>query len=80
MYLMCGQIQDEAQQRLRLLEQFHDGFSLAERDMETRGFGDVSDDSESQTGTARTLFFGSGLTHADLTRASQRLGIAELGL
>lgn len=80
MYLVASDVQDEALQRLRLLERCSDGFTLAEHDMELRGFGDVSDDSEAQTGSTRTLFFGAGLTHADLAEATKRLKISGLGI
>ncbi|ART57246.1 hypothetical protein CBP36_19595 (plasmid) [Acidovorax carolinensis] len=61
-----GPLQDDAMERMRLLCECADGFELAERDMDSRGFGDVEDDSESQTGSTRTLFWGARITHQEL--------------
>lgn len=44
-------------ERLKLLEQYSDGFTLADKDMEMRGFGDLSSDSESQHGASRSSTF-----------------------
>lgn len=69
-------VQPDAMERLRLLEQCGDGFALAERDMDLRGFGDVEDDAQSQTGSARTLFHGVGLTHQEIRKAAIKMGLA----
>lgn len=68
-------VQPEAMERLRLLEQCGDGFALAERDMDLRGFGDVEDDSASQTGSARTLFHGVALTHKEIRETALNMGL-----
>ncbi|WP_252374193.1 helicase-related protein [Hydrogenophaga sp. 2FB] len=65
----------DAMERLRVLEQVDDGFTLAERDMSLRGFGDVEDDSQSQTGSARTLFHGVGLTHKEIRDTAKSMGL-----
>lgn len=70
-----AELQPEAQDRLQLLVECSDGFTLAERDMDMRGFGDVEDDSESQTGSTRTLFWGVNLSHRELEEASERMGV-----
>lgn len=57
MYLQ-NEVAEESIQRLQLLEQYSDGFMLAEKDMELRGFGDLSDESEDQNGNSTTLFRG----------------------
>ena len=44
--------------RMRLVEQYTSGFDLAERDLQVRGYGDVSNDSEDQTGNSDLLFSG----------------------
>jgi ATP-dependent DNA helicase RecG len=68
-------MQADAMQRLELLVECSDGFTLAERDMDLRGFGDIESDSDSQTGTARTLFWGITLTHKELAETSARMGV-----
>jgi ATP-dependent DNA helicase RecG len=70
-----GELDDEAWSRLRLLEECNDGFTLAERDMDLRGFGDVHETSTSQTGTVRNLFWGVSPTAAELDASSKRLGL-----
>ena len=70
-----GELEPEVEDRLQVLVECSDGFTLAERDMDMRGFGDVEDDSQSQTGTTRTLFWGVNLTHKELEAASTRMGI-----
>lgn len=49
--------EDETLERLRNVEQIDDGFVLAEKDMALRGFGDLDEDSERQSGKASSLFF-----------------------
>ncbi len=72
---VVDEIPEDAVERLTLLEECSDGFTLAERDMDMRGFGDIEADSESQTGTSRTLFWGVNLTHKELAEASARMGV-----
>lgn len=64
----------EALARMRLLERYTDGFSLAEADMDQRGFGDVAQESELQSGSARTLFHNAKLTHGEIVAAAKRMG------
>lgn len=76
MFLLAGPgVDEEAYERLQLLERCSDGFTLAEADMDMRGFGDVNDDSSSQTGTARTLFHNARLTHQEIADTAKRLGV-----
>lgn len=57
--------QEEAIARLRLLEQHSDGFVLADKDMEMRGFGDLEQDADAQHGASRGCFIGLDLMPAD---------------
>lgn len=76
MFLHVGpHVQPEAMERLRMLESCNDGFSLAEMDMGIRGFGEVEDDAQVQTGTARALFHGVELTHEDIRSAAVKMGL-----
>lgn len=43
--------------RLRLLEEHSDGFTLAERDAELRGYGDLFEEGERQHGASRSTVF-----------------------
>lgn len=42
--------------KLKVLKENNDGFKVAEKDLEMRGFGDLSFDSESQSGDSNGLF------------------------
>lgn len=68
-------LEGEALERLDMLVKCSDGFQLAEADMEMRGFGDATDDSTSQTGYARTLFYNSQLSHSSIAKTAKRLGV-----
>lgn len=57
---------EETIARLMLVEGESDGFALAEKDMELRGFGDLSDNSDTQSGRSATLFVGLKLKPSDL--------------
>lgn len=58
---------DEALLRLKAVEEESDGFVLAEIDMEQRGFGDLSEDSNQQSGVSRGgLFTGIKIKPSDL--------------
>lgn len=75
MFLLADDdLEDDTMERLRLLERCSDGFELAEADMDLRGFGDVTDDSSSQTGSSRTLFHNAKLSHQEIAAAAKRLG------
>ena len=60
---------EDARQRLEALVATGDGFALAEMDMQARGFGDLSSESEAQTGRHEGLFYGLTVTPADLEQA-----------
>lgn len=64
----------EMLERLETLVECQDGFELAERDMEMRGFGDVTTRSNTQSGSARCLFWGITISGEDLMQAADRLG------
>lgn len=72
---LAKEVEAGAMRRLELLVECSDGFTLAERDMDLRGFGDVEESGDSQTGTARGLFFGIQLTHKEIDEASRRMGV-----
>ena len=72
---LSKEIEPHALRRLDLLVECADGFRLAERDMDLRGFGDVEDSGDTQTGSSRSLFFGVQLTHQELEEACERMGL-----
>lgn len=48
--------------RVRMLEQIHDGWTLAEADMASRGFGDLDAEGLEQSGFESSILFGRPLT------------------
>lgn len=70
--LLDGELKQASLDRLRLLEECADGFSLAVRDAAMRGPGDVFHDLGAQSGATRSLFMGIELTYADLEHAALR--------
>jgi ATP-dependent DNA helicase RecG len=60
------EMDEETIARLMLVENEKDGFALAEKDMELRGFGDLSEGSDSQSGNSLTLFVGLKLKPSDM--------------
>lgn len=56
---MENKVADETFQRLELLVQHTDGFVLAEKDAELRGFGSILDESAGQSGRSRSAMFSS---------------------
>jgi len=70
MYLQSADVQPETMERLDLLVKYSDGFVLAEKDAEMRGYGSMDDDDESQSGVSRSaMFFGLRLMPKDIERA-----------
>lgn len=63
-------VREEARGRLNTMVETDDGFAIAERDMTTRGFGDLTAEAEDQTGACATLFTGVVVTPTDLQEAS----------
>lgn len=60
-------VKPEILARLQLLEQFKDGFSLAEHDAELRGYGDLTKEGDRQHGSSRSsLFVGIELAPSDI--------------
>jgi len=51
------EVDDLTMERLRIVESEPNGFKLADLDMEIRGFGDVSEDSNKQSGNVRSSVF-----------------------
>lgn len=60
------EINEDAMERLRTIENTLDGFEIAERDLEMRGFGDTSDDSLEQSGAAASIFRGVVIMPSDM--------------
>lgn len=64
-------VKPETMARLQLLEQFKDGFSLAEHDAELRGYGDLTKEGDRQHGASRcSLFVGIELQPSDIHRVA----------
>lgn len=62
--------QIEAQDRLKMVAEHNDGFELAERDAEARGYGDVLGlEDSSQSGRTRSLFLGAEIGPRDISFA-----------
>ena len=68
-------LSDESMARLQTLRACNDGFTLAEHDMNMRGFGDVSLHGTAQVGGHRALFHNTALTHTEIKASAQRLGM-----
>lgn len=63
----------ETMQRLRLVVEHGDGFTLSEKDAELRGYGDLFEDAERQSGNSRsTVFRCIDLTPSEIQAASLR--------
>jgi ATP-dependent DNA helicase RecG len=70
MYLTGDEIQEETMKRLDLLVAHTDGFVLAEKDAEMRGYGSMGDEDEGQSGVScSAMFFGMRLMPKDIERA-----------
>lgn len=70
MFLTDGEVQEETMQRLELLVAHNDGFVLAEKDAEMRGFGSMGEEDEGQSGFSRSqMFAGLRLMPKDIERA-----------
>lgn len=61
--------------RLRQLVECNDGFALAERDADLRGFGDVDSDGGAQTGNSRLLFWGVTIDRKEIESCARNLGL-----
>ncbi|BAW27428.1 Uncharacterized protein KF715C_pB3220 (plasmid) [Pseudomonas putida] len=68
-------IKQSASSRLRLLTACNDGFVLAEKDAESRGYGDLSLEGERQSGATRPLFFGLSLTRGEIEAGAVQAGL-----
>lgn len=71
--LLCVKpgISEESLARLQLLVQHRDGFTLAEKNMQNSGFGDIYGDLERQKGLTNTMFKGVKLRPADFADAQK---------
>lgn len=74
---MPEEIDETARERLQLLVDCADGFTLAERDADLRGFGNIDAGGDSQTGSSRMLFWGVTLSRQDIESGAQKLGLLE---
>ena len=65
-------VKPDAMQRLQLLVDHVDGFTLSEKDAELRGYGDLFQDAERQSGNSRsTVFRCIDLTPSEIHAANQ---------
>ena len=65
-------VKPEAMQRLQLVVEHADGFTLSEKDAELRGYGDLFQDAERQSGNSRsTVFRCIDLTPSEIHVANQ---------
>lgn len=55
--LVKDDLSADAMQRLSMMLEYEDGFALAEKDLELRGFGDLSKDAVKQHGVVANLMF-----------------------
>ena len=70
-------VSEDSMKRMCLLEEFSDGFILSEKDAELRGYGDLFENAERQSGGSRsTVFHCVDLTPADIHRISSPLPMA----
>lgn len=53
-----SEIPEESAKRLELVKKNNNGFDLAEKDMRSRGFGDLDSSGETQTGQGKLVFNG----------------------
>lgn len=71
MYLPAS-VTPETKQRLQLVVDYSDGFILSEKDAELRGYGDLFEDAERQSGNSRsTVFRCIDLTPTEIHAAAQ---------
>lgn len=66
---------DPALARLRLLTECNDGFTLAERDADLRGFGEVESAGSAQSGRSRLLFWGVNIERQEIENGARELGL-----
>ncbi len=71
--LLMSDISERSMQRLEALKATNDGFRLTELDMEMRGVGNLSAESDRQTGADETLLFGRPATVEALKNAADVL-------
>ncbi len=71
MLLDNSNIGQETVDRLNLIVDYNDGFILSEKDAEMRGFGDLSEDGETQHGDAKGIFQGVRLSPSEVISAIQ---------
>lgn len=69
-YIPEEEVEESTLARVELLTRTNNGFELAELDMEQRGFGDLSGETEGDSGKSRTLFRGLMLMPEDLNTES----------
>lgn len=78
MLLPDKEVADDAMARLKLVEEIHDGFLLAEKDAELRGYGSLSEDDDRQSGASHSsMFFGMRLMPKDIERALESGNLRE---
>jgi ATP-dependent DNA helicase RecG len=71
MMLFANEPTEDGYERLNLLVENTDGFILAEKDAEIRGYGDlIGNDGDSQSGKTRTLFLGVNVGPGEISFAA----------
>ena len=70
-----AQCSEEGFEKLKILKDNNDGFKVAERDLEMRGFGDLSFDSESQSGDSNGLFCCVPIWPIDVSNYMKKINI-----
>lgn len=65
--------EEEALERLRVLEDCTDGYKLAERDMENRGFGNLDADAETQHGKTSMILWNAKVEAKEIERVATHL-------
>lgn len=68
--LPAGPLSDKARERLQVLVEHADGFEVAARDLELRGYGDLGRQGTRQAGADQTFLFGQPAPPAMLRRLS----------
>jgi ATP-dependent DNA helicase RecG len=67
------EVEADTLERLMLLEEYVDGYTLSEHDADLRGYGDLSGESESQHGKSKSgIFMGVKLTPKDIREAASQ--------
>lgn len=72
---VADDLKDATMERLELLVECADGFELAERDMQLRGFGAIENNGTNQSGETFFLFWGIQPEPVEIAEAAKRMGM-----